>query len=187
LNERSTNFLNLEENMMKKYILMTTILASSLMPSLIEAKGNPQEGRVIFDASIKYGNPEALALKKVIENSFMVSTDMNATKADYARYHTKDYIQHVDGKVLNYDEYVAHREALKKTVKSAKIFFNDMIIEGNKVVTRHTAYVTKKDNKKIELQVIAIFEIKDGKIVKCDELTHLIKGERADRDIGSRE
>jgi len=172
---------------MKKYLLMTSILASSLMPSFGEATASKSEGTLIFDASIKGGTPDELALKKVIENNFKVSTNLEATEADFALYHSKDYIQHVDGKVLNYEQYVTHRKALQKTVKSVKIVFHDMIVQGNKVVTRHTAYAVKKDDKEIELQVIAIFEIKDGKIISCHELTHLAKGERADRDLGSRE
>lgn len=172
---------------MKKYILMTTLLTSSLMPSFLEATANKTEGTVNFDAVIKDGTPEELALKKVIENNFKVSTNLEATEADFARYHSKDYIQYVDGKVLNYENYVTHRKALQKTIKSLKVVFHDLIIQGNKVVTRHTAYGVKKDNKEIELQVIAIFEIQDGKIISCHELTHLAKGERPDRDLGSRE
>lgn len=172
---------------MKKYILMTTLLTSSLMPSLLEATATNLEETVIFDAVIKDGTPEELAIKQVIENSFKVATDMNATEADYARYHSKDYIQHVDGKELNYDGFVAHMAALKKSLKSVKVVFHDIVIKGNKVVTRHTAYAVKKDNIEIELQLIAIMEIKEGKIVKCHEFTHLSKGAKEDRDLGSRE
>ena len=172
---------------MKKYLLMTSILTSALMPSFVEATVKKPEETVVFDSSIKVSTPEEVALKKVIENNFKVSTNLKATEEDFARYHSKDYIQHVDGKVLNYEEYVVHRKALQKTLKSVKVVFHDLIIKGDKVVTRHTAHAVKKDNKEIELQVIAIFEVKDGKIVSCHELTHLAKGERPDRDIGSRE
>lgn len=172
---------------MKKYLLMTSILASTLMPSFVEAKFSKTKETVIFDTSIKVTTPEEWALKKVIENNFQVSTNLEATEEDFARYHSKDYIQYVDGKVLNFEEYVVHRKALQKTLKSVKVVFHDMIIKENKVVTRHTAYAVKKDNKEIELQVIAIFEVKDGKIISCHELTHLTKGERPDQDLGSRE
>ena len=33
--------------------------------------------------------------------------------------------------------------------------------------------------------VIAEFRLRDGKIVSCDELTHLLSGGERDRDLGS--
>ncbi len=165
----------------KKYITNIAIVLAILFQPGFSAEGN-----VVFDPSIKLDTPEALAMKEVIENSFRASTDMKATEEDYARYHSTDYIQHVDGKILDYNEYVQHRNNVKKTLKSVKVVFHDIIIEKNKIVTRHTAYAVKNDDIEIELQVIAIFEIKDGKIISCNELTHLAKGERPDRDLGSR-
>lgn len=171
---------------MKKYVIMASILVGSLMPAFADSKNNPPEETVIFDTSIKERTPEASALKKIIEDAFKVSTNLKAADADYALHRSKDYVQYVDGKCLNYDEYVAHRQAIKKTVKSVQIVFHDMIFEGNKVVTRHTAHAIKNDGKEIEIQVIAIFEIRDGKIISLHELSHMTKGEKADRDLGSR-
>ena len=39
---------------------------------------------------------------------------------------------------------------------------------------------------KVKAKVIALFVIKDNKIVLCDELTHVIAGSSEDRDLGSR-
>lgn len=171
---------------MKKYVIMASVVASLMAPTFVEAKTSENTGNVVFDASIKVRTLEAKALKKVIEASFKSATDMNAADDSYALHHSKDYVQHVDGKVLNYEEYVTHKKAIKKTIKSLKVVFHDMLFEGNKVVTRHTAYAVKNDDKEIEVQVIAIFEIKGDKIIACDELTFMQKGERPDRDFGSR-
>lgn len=35
-------------------------------------------------------------------------------------------------------------------------------------------------------QVNALMQIEDGKIVLCDELTHIIHGDASDKDLGSR-
>jgi hypothetical protein len=172
---------------MKNYMITTMILAGIALMHPAESASFKKEETVILDASLKEGTAEEQALKGVIENNFKVSTNLKATEEDFARYHTKDYIQHVDGKVLNFEQYVVHRKALQKTVKSVQVVFHDMIVSGNKVVTRHTAHAKKNDGKQIELQVIAIFEVRDGKIASCHELTHLLKGEKSDRDLGSRE
>lgn len=169
---------------MKKSILLTSILATSLMPSFVEATASKN---VLFDTpSLKEGNPKSIELKELIENVFKVVTDMKAVNEDYAQYISKDYVQCVDGEILKYNGFIDHMKALKKSVKSLTIVFHDVITEGNKVVTRHTAYAVKKNNKEVEVQVIAIFEVKDGKIISCNELTHMRKGETADRDLGSR-
>lgn len=166
---------------MKKSLLFTSLLAASLMPSFVEAAASKN---VLFDTpSLKEGNPKSI---EVVENVFKVLTDMKAVNEDYAQYISKDYVQCVDGEILKYNGFLDHMKALKKSVKSITIVFHDIITEGNKVVTRHTAYVVKKNNKEAEVQVIAIFEVKDGKIISCNELTHMQKGETADRDLGSR-
>lgn len=172
---------------MKKYILMGPLLMNFLTPAFVEAIPNTHEEKVLFDSSsIKEGTSQSIKLKKIIENSFKVVTDMTATDEDYAQYISKDYVQYVDGETLNYEGFIDHMKAIKKSVKSIKILFHDMIVEGNKVATRHTAYAIKKDNTEIEVQVIAIFDIKDEKIISCNELTYMVKGEKSDRDLGSR-
>lgn len=45
----------------------------------------------------------------------------------------------------------------------------------------------KRDGNEAPAQVNAIFQIKDGKIIECDELIFLINGTAADRDLGSRD
>ncbi len=124
-----------------------------------------------------------ILLKEAIQKGLV---NMNATPAEFHPYYSKDYIQNVDGKTLNYAEFLAHMDDLHKTLESLKIEFLDMLAEGDKVATRHIAHATKKDGKKVEVLVVAVFGFQAGKIISCDELTHLVKGEGKDRDIGSR-
>lgn len=108
------------------------------------------------------------------------------TKADFDRYVSKDYIQVADGNTLTYEQDYQHIKALWETCKSIKVIFHDMVVEGNKVATRHTAYAVKKDGSEIEADVMAIFEVKDGKLIRCNELTRMVKGQKEDADLGSR-
>lgn len=113
--------------------------------------------------------------------------EMEPDEEVYARYFSKDYIQHVDGKTLNYDGFVAHMKAQKKVLASAKITFKYMLVDNDKIATIHIVNAVKKDGSIIEAQVNAIIQVKDNKIILCDELTHLIKGLPSDRDLGSRQ
>lgn len=122
-------------------------------------------------------------LMKAFQNGLM---NMNSTRADFDTYYSKEYIQHVDGKTLNYAEFLAHMNDLHKSLSSLEIEFLDIVAQGDKVATRHLAYGVKKDGREIEVLVVAIFGFKDGKLVSCDELTHMVKGAKEDKDIGSR-
>jgi hypothetical protein len=99
----------------------------------------------------------------------------------------RQFIQEVfSGKTLDYQQFVAHMKAQKKIIKSAKITFKYIIVEGDKIATLHIVDAIKQDGSCIEAQVNAIFQIKDKRIFLCDELTHLIKGDKSDKDLGSR-
>ena len=129
----------------------------------------------------------SLELKKLIQKIFKETVEnIQATELLYTQYFSKEYTQCVDGVSLNYEAFVAHMKMQKEALKSLKIVFHEMIAEGGKVATFNTVYATRKDAKKVEVQVIALFELRDGKVISCNELTRLVKGEESDRDIGSR-
>jgi predicted SnoaL-like aldol condensation-catalyzing enzyme len=145
---------------------------------------------LIFSISISYAGELIMTsndTKKFVKEAFTNTIEnMDATEETYAKYFSRDYIQHVDGKTLKYDDFIAHMKAQKNVMKSATVNFKYMIVEGDKVATVHIVNGVKKNGGIIEAQVNALFQIKDKKIVFCDELTHLIKGDKSDRDLGSR-
>ncbi len=125
--------------------------------------------------------------KKFIKEVFVnLIENRNADEETFAKYFSKEYIQYVDGKVLDYDHFVAHMKALASTIKSAKVTFKHIVAENDKITTIHRVNATKHDDSQVEVQVNALFQIKDNKIILCDELTYLIKGEKSDKDLGSR-
>lgn len=125
--------------------------------------------------------------KEFIKAAFVnLIENKNADEETCAKYFSKEYIQYVDGKILNYDHFVAHMKALMATIKSAKVTFKHIIAEGDKVTTIHRVNAVKHNGSQIEVQVNALFQIKDNKIILCDELTYLIQGEKSDKDLGSR-
>lgn len=156
---------------MKKKLAITIFLFA-----LVMLCGNCQS-----NSSVETRNMNAL------RQMFKQMNNPKLDLADVEETHAKSYIQHVDGKTLNYDDYVAHHIKLKQTVSDIQVEFDHMVAKGNKVATVHRARATKKDGSVIKVKVNALFEFNDdGKLILCDELTHLIEGDEDDRDLGSR-
>lgn len=122
-------------------------------------------------------------IKEVFAN---VVENMNPVESTYSKYFSEDYVQYVDGKTLTYEDFVAHMKAQKAVMRSVTITFKQIVVEGNRIATIHYAEGIKKDGSEIKAQVNAVFEVENGKIISCDELTRLIKGDKSDKDLGSR-
>jgi ketosteroid isomerase-like protein len=125
--------------------------------------------------------------KQILKAAFAeVITSTNPTEELCAKYFSRDYVQYVDGHRLDFNGFVKHMIEQKKVVASVKVTFKHMVEEGDKVATVHLIDATKKDGGKVEGQVNALFQIKNGKIVLCDELTKITVGTEEDKDLGSR-
>ena len=105
---------------------------------------------------------------------------------EVARYFSRSYQQKVDGKTLDFAGFVDHMRELKRTVTGLRVSFEQMVAEGNKVMEIHRVEADKRTGGKMMARVISLWVIEDGKIVLCDELTHLEQGVAEDRDLGSR-
>ncbi|AXH61202.1 MULTISPECIES: nuclear transport factor 2 family protein [Providencia] len=102
------------------------------------------------------------------------------------QYFSDKYIQVVDGKQIDFNEFIAHLQVLKQATESIVITIKS-IAEGDGCVhTQHLAKATKKDGSISEFEVFACFQIEDGKIIRCEEMTRMIKGSSQDEDLGSR-
>lgn len=129
----------------------------------------------------------SISPKEIVQNCFKDLVEAKDwDELTFAKYFSKDYIQIVNSKTLNYTECQNHLKFLKDNFKNIKITIHEIITENNKVVTRHTSNTVKNDDSQAETDLIAIFEIKDNKIISCRELTHMVKGAKSDEDIGSR-
>lgn len=111
----------------------------------------------------------------------------NDIKTIAPKYMSPDYIQIVDGKTLNFDEFIDHMEVLHKVIKTVNFTFKDVITKEGSIAGIHLVDIEKKDGKKTRHKVIAFYYFNDdGKINKIDELTILLEGEHHDKDLGSR-
>lgn len=103
-----------------------------------------------------------------------------------AEFFCADYQQKVDGKTLDYSQFVQHMALLKQLTRSMTLTFVAVAEQGNAVLTHHQVRVVKRDGSYSLVKVLAHFTVHDGKISACDELTQLLEGGHDDRDLGSR-
>ena len=99
---------------------------------------------------------------------------------------SEDYRQQVDGKVLDYAQFMQHMALLKQLTRSMALEIIAVAGQGEAVLTHHQVRVEKRDGGRSLVKVLAHFTVRDGKICACDELTQLLEGEHGDRDLGSR-
>jgi ketosteroid isomerase-like protein len=124
--------------------------------------------------------------RALIEGALASLLDPGQPAEALARFFTPDYVQNVDGKQLDYKGFIDHARALKKTLRSGRATIRNLIVEGGTIADIHVVEATKTDGSRIRAQVIAFYAVKDGRIARVDELTHLLEGSREDRDLGSR-
>jgi len=122
-------------------------------------------------------------LKKIFSDIFEAD---NFDEKVIHKYFHLEYKQHVDGKILNFDQFVDHMKAIKDTLDSVKIYFEHLIEENDSVCSVHYAEGKKKDGNIVKAKVIAFFKFEQDKLILCDEMTHLVEGNTEDEDMGSR-
>ncbi|WP_226001473.1 nuclear transport factor 2 family protein [Paenibacillus sp. BJ-4] len=67
-----------------------------------------------------------------------------------------------------------------------KVFLTQMYNDELQTATlRYTVDITKKDGKQGQVELIAIFEFKDGKILRCNELSCPLKSDESFKEIAS--
>lgn len=96
------------------------------------------------------------------------------------------YIQQVDGKTLDFEDFKKHLKKQREIISRIQITFIQIISSGDIVFTNHEVSVHKKDGNLLRFKVLAQFTLQDDKVIACDELTRLVDGNEEDSNLGSR-
>lgn len=134
-----------------------------------------------FDAS--WNTRQGAALRSAVEKFY---TDTFNDDAQIRRYFAPGYVQHVDGKTLRFGEFMRHVGFLRGATKSLRFEVIDAVYAQGLLADRHRVHIVKGGGEAVEAEVLAFFRIEDGRIVELNELTQVIKGAAADREMGSR-
>lgn len=97
-----------------------------------------------------------------------------------------DYEQWVNGNYLCCEDFLHHMALLKQVTRSMTLTILAVASQGDEVLTHHLVDVEKHDGARSTIQVLAHFTMRNQRIARCSELTHLVSGDRQDADLGSR-
>ncbi|GGE35406.1 hypothetical protein GCM10011391_12670 [Pullulanibacillus camelliae] len=103
-------------------------------------------------------------------------------------YFSDTYIQVTDGVHTNRDEFINHIKTLKTIVQSIQVspFFDFLFDQDKQTATlRYHVNVHKKNGDSGDIEVIAIFELNDYQIVRCNELTFPLNKNESFQNIGT--
>jgi ketosteroid isomerase-like protein len=124
--------------------------------------------------------------RTLIEAALASLLDPQQDAESLSRYFAPDYIQDVDGKRLDFDGFIDHARTLKKSLRGGRATIDKLIVDGATIADIHLVDAEKTNGDTIRAKVIAFYTVRDGKIVRVEELTHLLHGADEDRDLGSR-
>jgi predicted SnoaL-like aldol condensation-catalyzing enzyme len=102
------------------------------------------------------------------------------------RYFSPGYVQHVDGKTLDFAGFLNHLRELKQSVTNLRIHFEHIVAEGDQVMEIHRVTGENRAGGTFVVRLFSLWVIEEGKIVLCDEVSRLEQGAAEDRDWGSR-
>lgn len=124
--------------------------------------------------------------RALIENALASLLDPQQRAEDLSRYFAPNYVQIVDGKQLDYDGFIDHARALKQTLRRGRATIETLVVDGPIIADIHVIDAEKTNGDTIRIKVIAFFTAAGGKIVRVEELTHMLSGAAEDKDLGSR-
>lgn len=158
---------------------LRTALAPTLGLAVVPAAVGDNSGG--FDAS--WNALRDVELRSAVEKFY---TDTFNDDAQIRRYFAPGYVQHVDGKTLRFDEFLTHLGFLRRATKSLCFEVIDALYTEGLLADRHRVHFVKDNGETAEVEVLAFLRIEDGRIVELNELTQVIRGDEADRALGSR-
>lgn len=101
------------------------------------------------------------------------------------KYFSEDYVQMVDDQTLDFDTFKKHIRKLKDKLQQADVQFSNIASNETSVFTKHYVNSILKNGETVKHKVFAEFQIKNGKVIQCDEMTLLIEGNKSESNLGS--
>ncbi|MGG5577964.1 hypothetical protein ACPDHL_11580 [Myroides sp. C15-4] len=100
-------------------------------------------------------------------------------------YFSTDYIQVVDGNTLDFTGFKRHIQKLKELIATVEVEVLNFASRGHTVFTKHQVQSVLRDGSHHKHIVMAEFTFHKDKIVRCEELTFLLKGTASGKNLGS--
>ncbi|MFF4960295.1 nuclear transport factor 2 family protein [Streptomyces sp. NPDC001222] len=102
------------------------------------------------------------------------------------RHFAPDYRQRTDGRWDDRDGFLEHIAHLRTVVVEGSVEVHDEMYDGTRYADRHTVHVTKRDGSTVRTEVYLFGEFaSDGRFRRIEEVTLMLEGSDADRNLGS--
>jgi len=116
--------------------------------------------------------------RDVIENKNYDETLIN-------KYFSPNYIQIVDNEQLDFIGFKKHIKKLKEKIQRIDVQFANIAKNENSIFTKHYVKSILNTGDVIKHKVFAEFQIQEGKVYHCEELTLQIEGNPHESNLGS--
>lgn len=123
---------------------------------------------------------------KIVRAMFNLFANQKNDVNNFSNYLSKDFVQISDGNKIDYQQFLIHVKSIRSHVNNINFKFEQIIADGDLVATHHIANGTKSDGKQVTTEFFAIFTLKNGKIIKCEEVSRMIEGDSSDKDMSYR-
>lgn len=101
------------------------------------------------------------------------------------KYFSEDYVQIVDNQTLDFAAFKKHIQKLKNKIQQVNVQFSTIASNETSVFTKHYVKSILKNGEIAKHKVFAEFQIENGKVIQCDELTLQIEGNKSESNLGS--
>lgn len=100
-------------------------------------------------------------------------------------YFSTSYVQIVDKQVLDFETFKKHIRRLKDKIQKLEVQVLNMVSNETTVFTKHLVTSVRRDGNIVKHKVFAEFQIENNQVVRCDELTMLMEGDKSESNLGS--
>ena len=91
------------------------------------------------------------------------------------RHYAETCTQEIDGARIDFSQFLDHARALKRSIRSGRVTFEEFIVEGERIAAVYVVETESIHGGSAKLKVIAFITIADGRIASLTELTHPMK------------
>jgi len=102
------------------------------------------------------------------------------------RHFAPGFRQRTDGRWDDRDAFLAHIAHLRTIVADGTIEIHDELTDGARYADHHTVHITKNDGSAVRIEVYLFADFApDGRFQRIEELTLMLEGADADRNLGN--
>lgn len=121
--------------------------------------------------------------KQLVKEAISAVLETEGAQQDYSKYVASNLMAHVDGKTFDYQQWVAHVQTVKAATKSMRVSYKAIAAERDIVSVNYMIHLVKSDGGELDLQVLEMFWLHNGKIVYVDMFSRVVSGDTADAGL----